>query len=271
MDIKDLQELEAQVRILQEKIQAMKVEAANTEHSAKQSIGEFEKIKQLAKRHPLKRDGLKEEEEIVQKDYFRGLMQIVLASEESVYEGLLYVARIAKGINSDISVEELYRLGKDNNIEDITNMYETLISVKYIFLTDALIVAQLYPKKKEVLLEMIADISGILGLDSEDMKIIMTMARAVITENWDILAARPFMDLLIDNGECIPNFWGVVPSVWLAEQRVSLKDDDTKYGVIFKIGEGQYYICHPLDYGDDIYPIVWKEGGLMTSHDLIID
>lgn len=222
MDIKELQrevaDMGTQLLALSERINSLEVTGVSGEKKIQKQ--DFEKINQLGKAYPIQRPALADESEIVKKDYLRGLMQLVIGCEESVYEGLLYVARIANGINMHISAEEIYVLGADSTADDIANMYEELKAVKYIFLTDALVVAQLYPKKQDVLAEMIADTSGILGMAPEDMKIITTMARAIVTENWDILAVESFVDLLIDKSECIPNLSGVVPLAWLEQQRV---------------------------------------------------
>lgn len=222
MNIKELQQevanLGTQLLTLSDRIQSLQVTGTAEETTCQQQ--NFQKINQLAKQYPIHRDVLVTKDEIVKKEYLRGLMQFVIGCEESVYEGLLYVTRIANGINMKITAEEIYASSVAVTVNEVANTYEALTTVKYIFLTDALVVAHLYPGKQEIMIELMADAFAILGIDLGAMKIITTMAKAIATEDWDILGTTSFVNLLIDNQKCIPEFSNVVSLTWLETQRV---------------------------------------------------
>lgn len=181
-----------------------------------EEVEQYKKINQIAENHKIKNKPLLTSDFTVRKSYVCSLGHLLLKRMNEKYESLLFLTRIAKGIQCYEDVEQLYQ---DVISYDEKNWEDSLMLLKehrYSFIVDMLILANLNKTQEENHLNLVADIAEILEVPENDLQVCAMVALAVLTDNFYILDQVP---------EQVKNKWNskfthYIPAKWLAERRI---------------------------------------------------
>lgn len=206
----ELRAIEDRLAVLWTEIEKMKPRPQNEQQT------NFEKITALAAQYPFKNKLLAGQPELVQKEYLSLLSYISLLNKEHISEKLLYITRIAAGIVKGISAETIYRMGLEYNTEDLNQACNDLQSIRCSLLTDALILANIAGEAAPEMLSAVADVAELMKADREEIGVAAMVAKAVLTDDFDILDKIPTPSENRWSGKFTP----FIPEEWLAARRV---------------------------------------------------
>lgn len=145
------------------------------------STNEFESITKLAVSHPLER-GLCERSQNTKKVYIKLLAHIALMDEKCMREKLLYITRIAAGIDShEYTAELVAEMGLRLRTTDMESMAQTLKPVSYAFLVDAFVVSNICGQADRAVQSVLGGLSEILECNMKEIKVVSTVAKSVLT------------------------------------------------------------------------------------------
>lgn len=114
----------------------------------------------------------------------------------------------------DYSAEEIMKMGMELDWEYLENMCEELKELRYSFLTDSMILANMTGEAAEAICSIIADMAKILACDKEDLCMMACVAKAVLLGNMDILHRLP-----APTNRWMGMFRQYIPSSWIESQR----------------------------------------------------
>ena len=159
----ELRSMEEHISELQKAIEEMK---PKTKEEAKK---DFATITRLALQYPIKDTGVSKVTSVLQKEYMQALSWLLMSSEGKIKDRLLYLCRIASGCGMELHAEELYQAGLEFQPEDMEKICMDLQKLRYAFLADALVIANISGEAsgKEILL--IADIARVFGCEKEEI------------------------------------------------------------------------------------------------------
>ncbi len=208
---KELRSMEEHISELQKAIEEMK---PKTKEEAKK---DFATITRLALKYPIKDTGVSKVTSVLQKEYMQALSWLLMSSEGKIKDRLLYLCRIASGCGMELHAEELYQAGLEFQPEDMEKICMDLQKLRYAFLADALVIANISGEAsgKEILL--IADIARVFGCEKEEIEITGLVAKGILTEDWDVLEKAPAPKK--DRWTIKENFKGLIPEEWIISHR----------------------------------------------------
>lgn len=223
MTLTDLQTqlstIESQLAALRADIEKMKPQE-NTVQKA-----DFQKIQDLAERFPLRSDRLEKENAAVKDAYITCLSYMALTDPELSYEKLLYLCRLAYGIQMHLPPEQLRQMGLKTDPAYFRKACDELMPVKYSFLTNALILANLTEEASDDTFSFIAGLTQIMGCDKNDLRVMAHVAKAVLLNQPDRLQQIP----VENKNHWMGQFRDHVSSEWIESQRIKCGKYYTKY------------------------------------------
>lgn len=189
-----------------------------------EEIEQYKKINQIAENHKIKNKLLLAANIETRKYYVCCLGHLFLKKVDDKYESLLFLARIAKGIHCYEDSGELYQDCIMYNENDWKDSIQSLKEHRFSFVVDMLILANLNKYKKDNSLEIIADIAEILAVSESEMQVCGMVAKAVLTDNYNILDRVP---------EQMKNKWNsqfvhYIPGKWLTQRRTKCVREQRK-------------------------------------------
>lgn len=215
----DLTELQVNLRNIEEDIGRLQTEIEKMKPKTNSAQKEnFTRIDKIAKVHALQNKFLLRENDAVKKAYLTCLSYIMLADEVDIYDKLIYITRIGYGINADLSSEDIYKAGRDMDKEYLEDVCMDLSSLKYCFISDALIVANIKGQAAATVLTLIADLAQFMQCTKADFNVITAVVKAVLTNNFDML--KEIDAPLPDNRDWNKQLSIYVPKWWIVKQRV---------------------------------------------------
>lgn len=229
----DLAGMQKELCFLKRRINEMEISVEQMKLKPEEKkTAEYKIIDDLASLHPLTRDVLECAEESTQHLYIGILGNMALSENEYREARLLYIAKIMMGMSGqEKAVEQIIELGLRFEAEELNYLFSDLEQVKGSFLVDAFVVANICGKASEQMAAMLEPFTKALGCDREDIEVIATVAKSVMTDD--------FSDLDRLKNKISPNwnrrFPGALPERWLAGYRVycgqyCVSTDLTQYG-----------------------------------------
>lgn len=251
----DLTELQVNLRNIEEDIGRLQTEIEKMKPKTNLAQKEnFTRIDKIAKVHALQNKFLLRENDAVKKAYLTCLSYIMLADEVDIYDKLIYITRIGYGINADLSSEDIYKAGRDMDKEYLEDVCMDLSSLKYCFIADALIVANIKGQAATSVLTLIADLAQFMQCTKADFNVITAVVKAVLTNNFDMLKAIDAM--LPDNRNWNKQLSVYVPKCWIVKNRVECGK--------YLIDEIRYDYYNKLN-------LVRENNSFVNKHDIIAD
>ena len=213
MNLTDLQvelhAIEDRISSLQNEIEKMKP------RSEDEKIAALEQITKAAAQYPLECSDMKEQAEDTKKDYIVCLTHITLADESNIHEKLLYICRLAKGMGLQMSAETILRMGMEVDKIYFDRACLELKQWKYSLLTDALILANITKEATDATFSLIADLSKIMECDKEELRVIAHVAKAVLTNDFNVLSQIPSLT----KNRWMGQFQHHIPASWIKSKR----------------------------------------------------
>lgn len=213
----NLTDLQKQLRAIEEHAAALQVEIEKMKPQPENRKKEvLEGITKIATQYPLKNRKLPKEMAELSQSYITCLAYIMLAENNKIYEKLLYLSRLARGMGVLVSSEDILRMGMEVDKEYFENACAELKELKYLFLTDTLILANISEEAANITLSLIADIAGIVECDKDDLRAAAYVAKAVLTEDFDVLRQLP----IPNKNHWMGQFRQHIPASWINAQRM---------------------------------------------------
>lgn len=181
----ELRNIEEHISTLHEEIEKMK---PKTEEEKKT---DFDEINKLAEKSPIVNRSINEAPSEIKKTIFSSLSYILLLEETDFYNRTLYLCRLAKGSDFNISAEEIYKLGLEFEMADINKLCQDISEYKYTYLVEALIIANFSEEASVNMLSIIADIAEILNVEKEELRVLGMTAKAVLINDMDYILEMP--------------------------------------------------------------------------------
>ncbi len=208
---KELRSMEEHISELQKAIEEMKPKTKEEEKE------DFARITKLALQYPIKDTGVSRVTSVLQKEYMQALSWLLMSSEGKIKDRLLYLCRIASGCGMELHAEELYQAGLEFQPEDMEKICMDLQELKYAFLADALVIANISGEASGKEISLIVDIARVFGCEKEEIKITGLVAKGILTEDWDVLEKAPAPKT--DRWIIKENFQGFIPEEWIISHR----------------------------------------------------
>lgn len=214
----DLTELQIQLRSIEDHISALQIEIEKMKPQPEdEKNAMFENVSKIAEQFPLNNKQFPEMTAAQKKDYITCLAYITLADKNKIYEKLLYLCRLSYGMGLSISSEEILRMGMEVDKSYFNMACSELKRWRYSFLTDSLILANITEEATDATFSVIADLAKIMGCNKkENLRVVAYVAKAVLTDNMDILLQLPVPDENLWMGQ----FKQHIPFSWIRSQRI---------------------------------------------------
>lgn len=212
----NLTELQYELRDIEKHISQLHFEIENmkpkTEEEKKK---DFDVITRLAKQHPIKGLGISNASDVQKKLFISSLSYLLLAEERNMYARLLYLCRLAYGINLKMTVEDIYTLGLEFESKDIDKLCMDLEKFKGSYLIEAFIIANLLEESSTKILSIIADIAEIMGCDREEIRVLAQIAKSKLMDDLDVVNCIP----LPYKNRWTGKFEDYISKSWIKSQR----------------------------------------------------
>jgi len=261
----DLTDLQVELRSIEEHVASLQTEIEKMKpKTGKEQKEEFEKITRIAMQSPIKNTEISKINEVIQKEYIRCLSCLTVNSKGELYSKLLYLSRIAAGCREKISAEEIYQSGMEFDVDDMEKMCADFQELKYPFLVDAMILSNISGQADKKDLSVIVDMAFVLGCDRDDIEMVAKVARASLTEKFDILE-----NVSIPEGKKWQKaFTQYIPEKWLATQRIHC-------GIIHVLNDGSRYLEGKLQGGSTVLFYIYMEsrksnGTLVQAEEVLV-
>lgn len=181
----ELRSMEERLSVLQREVEGMKPKTEDEKRA------QFAEITKLALKSPLRNPQVSAASEGSRNKYIQSLSYLLLSSESEMSGKLLYLSRLAAGCGENLTAEEIYKAGLEIQTEDFDEICADLQNLKYPFLVDAMVMANMSVETPEKDFAVVADIAGIFGCGKEEVCILSWIARAVLACDWDVLDHIP--------------------------------------------------------------------------------
>ena len=212
----NLTELQMQLRSIEEHISDLQAEIEKMKPQPEdEKKAMFEKTTKLAKKFPLNNRRFPKFSNVDVKTYISCLAYISLADDCKIYDKLLYLCRLSHGMGLPITSEDLYRIGLEFDEKDFDKNCSVIKDQKYSFLVDALILVNITEEATEASFRLIADIANNFGCGKEEFRTIAMVAKAVLTDNYDVLKNMP----VPNKNQWMGQFKEIIPPEWIRSQR----------------------------------------------------
>lgn len=205
----ELREIEARIEQLHSEIEKMKPQ---TEEEQKEN---YAAITRLAYQHPVKNETFLKTTEHVKKMTIGSLSYFFVADKQDIYDRLLYLCRLSKGIELEWSAEDIYKEGLGFDERDMGNLCRDLRDDKYAYLTEAFMIAGL-SKNVRNFIPVVADLAQMFACDKEEIRVIAQVAKSVLEDNIDILNE---IQVTVPERWC-GQFRDYIPYKWIIDQRI---------------------------------------------------
>lgn len=213
----NLTELQIQLRSIEEHISNLQAEIEKMkprEEDEKKAM--FEKITKMASKYPLEGRYFPKTSNADAKAYISCLSYISLADDRKIYDKLLFLCRLSNGMGLSMSSEDVFKLGLEIDEKYFEKACSELKCQKYSFLADALILVNITEDATEASFRLIADIAKIFECEKEDLRAAAMVAKAVLTEDFNVLKQIPVPSKNRWQGQ----FRQHIPGSWISAQRV---------------------------------------------------
>ena len=205
----ELRKIEDHIDMLHHEIERMK---PKTEDEKKK---DFSEITELAKMSPVKIQSLYDADEGLKSQFVGSLAYIALSEETDLYERLLYLCRLSIGIGFETSAENIYILGLEFDKDKLSNAIRDLSSCKYLYLAEALVLANVSGRVSETMLAVVSDVARMVGCDNEEIYVLAAVAKAKLVQDWDTLLTLP----VSSKNRWSDKFKDYIPDGWMIKQR----------------------------------------------------
>lgn len=223
-------EIQGELRKIQTQLSELELQLEDMKPKANEESQEkYKKINTIAEKYQIKNKALLSAEEDVRTNYVLCLGFLTMSNKNHIYDKLLFLMRIAKGIEAYHDSEQLYQDIALFNKNDWDNSLQFLEKYRYSLITDALILMTLKSNEREEKLSSIVEVAEIFGLSKEDLTVCAMVTKAVVTDDFDILSKIP----VPTENKWNSRFTHYIPKTWLATRR-------TKCGIGFKGGSGLF-------------------------------
>lgn len=206
----ELRSIEHRISSLQAEIEKMKPQPEDEQKRL------FDHITEMAAQYPLgQRNYPAIFTDELKHTYITCLAYITVVDENKIHEKLLYLCRLAFGMDMTVTAEMIIQMGMAVEKAYFTKACLELKEVKYPFLTEALILANLTEEASEATFSLIADIAKIFECDKEELRVAAYVARGVLTADMSILQQLP----VPSKNRFMGKFREHIPNVWIQKQR----------------------------------------------------
>lgn len=205
----ELREIEARIEQLHSEIEKMKPQA---EEEQKEN---YAAITRLAYQHPVKNETFLKTTEHVKKMTIGSLSYFFVADKQDIYDRMLYLCRLSKGIGLEWSAEDIYKEGLGFDERDMGNLCRDLWDDKYAYLTEAFMIAGLSEDVRNFM-PVVADLAQMFDCDKEEIRVIAQVAKSVLEDNTDILNE---IQVTVPERWC-GQFRDYIPYKWIIDQRI---------------------------------------------------
>lgn len=169
----------------------------------------------FAKRNPLTSKRLHTLSLVEKKEYMASLAQLVLQSSVSYESAMLYLCRRAVGAQAVADAEELYEQAYAFDFSKMDEWSQTIEPYKYVYLTDAFVMALLLEQGREAFVRRIVDLATLLSCDAQDIYVISEVAKSVVTQFYDNLD-----DMYVEEpNRYAGKFDDFIPQQWIEQRR----------------------------------------------------
>lgn len=169
----------------------------------------------FAKRNPLTSKRLHTLSLVEKKEYMASLAQLVLQSSVSHESAMLYLCRRAVGAQAVADAEELYEQAYAFDFSKMDEWSQTIEPYKYVYLTDAFVMALLLEQGREAFVRRIVDLATLLSCDAQDIYVISEVAKSVVTQFYDNLD-----DMYVEEpNRYAGKFDDFIPQQWIEQRR----------------------------------------------------
>lgn len=169
----------------------------------------------FARRNPLTSKRLHTLSLVEKKEYMASLAQLVLQSSVSHESAMLYLCRRAVGAQAVADAEELYEQAYAFDFSKMDEWSQTIVPYKYVYLTDAFIMALLLEQGREAFVRRIVDLATLLSCDTQDVYVISEVAKSVVTQCYDNLD-----DMYVEEpNRYAGKFNDFIPQQWIEQRR----------------------------------------------------
>ena len=169
----------------------------------------------FAKRNPLTSKRLHTLSLVEKKEYMASLAQLVLQSSVSHEAAMLYLCRRAVGAQAVADAEELYEQAYTFDFSKMDEWSQTIVPYKYVYLTDAFVMALLLEQGREAFVHRIVDFATLLSCDTQDVYVISEVAKSMVTQCYDNLD-----DMYVEEpNRYAGKFDDFIPQQWIEQRR----------------------------------------------------
>lgn len=212
----NLTELQYELRDIEKHISQLHFEIENMKPKTEgEKKKDFDVITRLAKQHPIKGLGVSNASDVQKKLFISSLSFLLLAEEKNMYVRLLYLCRLAYGLNLKMTVEYIYTLGLEFESKDIDILGMDLEKFKYSYLIEAFIIANLSEGTSTKILSIIADMAEIMGCDREEIRVLAQIAKSKLMDDLNVVNCIP----LPSKNRWTGRFEDYISKSWIKSQR----------------------------------------------------
>ena len=188
----NLTDLQVELRLIEEHIAGLHNEIENMKpKTEEQKIIDFNQITILADKNIVVNDDIKMMSEQTKKLVISSLAYIILQDKNDFYNRILYLTRLAKGSEFNVSAEDIYRYGLEFELKDIDNLIQDADEYKYTYIIESLITVNISENVSSDMLSIIADIADMFGISKEELRVLGMAAKSVLIGNMDNMLNMP--------------------------------------------------------------------------------
>lgn len=216
----ELREVQGKLTWAQNRLVALEAEIEEMK-SEKQIDAEemYKRITNLAQRHTISNEGLKKAELEIRAEYISCLSYLALIDKEGSEQKLLFLTRLALGLDRSYTTEVVVEYGLKFGNKDLGESLMRLKDRKLDLILDALILANMGEERK-MGLSFVADMAYLLGASKEELKVISKVAKAVLENRFDILDE---IELTEEHSKWQGMYTHYIPEKWLISRRALCK------------------------------------------------
>lgn len=233
----ELREVQGKLTWAQNRLVALEAEIEEMK-SEKQIDAEemYKRITNLAQRHTISNEGLKKAELEIRAEYISCLSYLALIDKEGSEQKLLFLTRLALGLDRSYTTEAVVEYGLKFGNKDLGESLVRLKDRKLDLILDALILANMGEERK-MGLSFVADMAYLLGTSKEELKVISKVAKAVLENRFDILDK---IVLTEEHSKWQGMYAHYIPEEWLISRRLLCQVLEEGYKWKGKLKQNQY-------------------------------
>lgn len=206
----ELKELSEQIRLLTGDIEQLKPKTVDEIQHI------YNDIMKLASKYPIYNKELIKASDITKKYYFYYLAIIADKESSKGIDELLFISRIACGIQYEIGIQEILKDAMSFKEKIFNEGLEIIGNLKYSLLLDMLIVANMTGCASTERLSHVVDLALLLQCDEDDIKILSILSSAILKNS---LAEFSKIATVNDN-KWSGRFLHIIPKEWLVSYRM---------------------------------------------------